>query len=191
MKTTRRKTLLVALFVSMLLLAVASTPTFAAGGGQEKVILCHKPDTPAELTIEVAAPAVDAHLAHGDYLGACRQPSEGCQAINLFVPDGQFYPYYYNQVLIATLNAGETIYTDLTIQVTSGSILERAGSVSLDTYQTVALDEKWVYAGETGTVSVEYTVLEDGEYSLGASALGFTPEDTFTVLDANFSCTPY
>jgi hypothetical protein len=37
------------------------------GRGQHKVALCHKGKT----TITVGAPAVDAHLAHGDSLGAC------------------------------------------------------------------------------------------------------------------------
>lgn len=39
--------------------------------GQSKVILCHKPGTPAAATITVAEPAVKAHLAHGDTLGPC------------------------------------------------------------------------------------------------------------------------
>jgi len=37
----------------------------------EKTVLCHKPGTRAEHTIEVANAAVPAHLAHGDYLGPC------------------------------------------------------------------------------------------------------------------------
>jgi hypothetical protein len=36
------------------------------GRGQEKVLICHKGHE-----IEVAAPAVDAHLRHGDTIGAC------------------------------------------------------------------------------------------------------------------------
>jgi hypothetical protein len=39
-----------------------------AGGGQQKVILCHK----AKKTLMVGAPAQDAHLRHGDTLGVCR-----------------------------------------------------------------------------------------------------------------------
>lgn len=42
-----------------------------SGDGQPKVVICHKPDTPAEHTLTVAEPAVPAHLNHGDYLGAC------------------------------------------------------------------------------------------------------------------------
>lgn len=42
-------------------------------GGEDKVLLCHvPPGNPAnEHEITVGEPAVDAHLAHGDYLGAC------------------------------------------------------------------------------------------------------------------------
>jgi hypothetical protein len=37
------------------------------GGGQQKVTLCHK----GKNTITVGAPATDAHLAHGDWVGEC------------------------------------------------------------------------------------------------------------------------
>jgi hypothetical protein len=59
----------------------ASAPFVADGGvsgagngaGEIKVTICHiPPGNPAnEHTIVVGAPAVPAHLAHGDYLGAC------------------------------------------------------------------------------------------------------------------------
>ena len=39
-----------------------------AAEGQEKITLCHK----GKKTLEVAEPAVDAHLRHGDRLGPCR-----------------------------------------------------------------------------------------------------------------------
>lgn len=39
-----------------------------AGEGQEKVVLCHK----GKKTLEVAAPAAEAHLRHGDTRGPCR-----------------------------------------------------------------------------------------------------------------------
>ncbi len=42
------------------------------GGGQTKVTLCHvDQETGEEITITVGAPAVPAHLAHGDTLGEC------------------------------------------------------------------------------------------------------------------------
>ena len=40
-------------------------------GGQNKVLVCHKPDKKGGHTISIAEPAVPAHLAHGDILGAC------------------------------------------------------------------------------------------------------------------------
>lgn len=43
---------------------VASSP----GEGQEKVVLCHK----GKKTLEVAAPAAEAHFGHGDTPGPCR-----------------------------------------------------------------------------------------------------------------------
>lgn len=46
-------------------------PLFAkvasAGYGEEKVTICHK----GKNTMTVAAPAADAHFAHGDTPGAC------------------------------------------------------------------------------------------------------------------------
>ncbi len=39
--------------------------------GAEKVLVCHKPDKKGGHTISIASPAVPAHLAHGDTLGAC------------------------------------------------------------------------------------------------------------------------
>lgn len=50
---------------------VSNGPLFAgeaaAGYGQQKVTICHK----GKNTLEVAAPAVQAHQGHGDTLGAC------------------------------------------------------------------------------------------------------------------------
>lgn len=42
-----------------------------SNGGGEKVLVCHKPDKKGGNTISIASPAVPAHLAHGDKLGAC------------------------------------------------------------------------------------------------------------------------
>jgi len=47
------------------------------GGGQVKVTLCHvDQETGEEITITVGAPAVPAHLAHGDILGPCDEEPE-------------------------------------------------------------------------------------------------------------------
>lgn len=39
--------------------------------GEEKVLVCHKPDKKGGHTISIASPAVPAHLAHGDKMGPC------------------------------------------------------------------------------------------------------------------------
>jgi hypothetical protein len=52
------------------------------GGGQTKVTLCHKPGTPAEKTLTVPQPAVDAHLGHGDTLGPCGGGVGGCRRLD-------------------------------------------------------------------------------------------------------------
>jgi hypothetical protein len=41
------------------------------GTGQQKEDVCHKTGSGKEHTINIAAPAVPAHVAHGDTLGAC------------------------------------------------------------------------------------------------------------------------
>ncbi|RPI85638.1 MAG: hypothetical protein EHM41_10440 [Chloroflexi bacterium] len=41
------------------------------GTGQEKVMVCHKPNSKNPHTIVIAQPAVPAHLGHGDTLGPC------------------------------------------------------------------------------------------------------------------------
>lgn len=60
------------LLVALLLASVASV-----GATSTKVTICHKPGTPAEETKEVNEHAVDGHLGHGDYLGACQPPDDG------------------------------------------------------------------------------------------------------------------
>ncbi len=49
----------------------------SGGPGQQKVTLCHvDQETGEEITITVGAPAVPAHLNHGDTLGACDDEPE-------------------------------------------------------------------------------------------------------------------
>jgi hypothetical protein len=48
-----------------------STITQTTGGGHTPVTICHKPGTPAEMTLVVDDDAVPGHLGHGDYLGEC------------------------------------------------------------------------------------------------------------------------
>jgi len=51
-----------------------TTTTTGDGGNQEKVTLCHVSENGTE-TIEVDMSAQDTHLAHGDTLGTCEQPT--------------------------------------------------------------------------------------------------------------------
>ncbi len=62
----------------------------SGGPGQQKVTLCHvDQETGEEITITVGAPAVPAHLAHGDTLGPCGPDTSGPdQVIKCFCDDG-------------------------------------------------------------------------------------------------------
>ena len=58
--------------------SIAALSLFVLPVGQvlaqaDKVTICHVVSTPNQ-TLEVAQPAVDAHLAHGDTLGECPTP---------------------------------------------------------------------------------------------------------------------
>lgn len=61
--------------------AISATAVAQQGGGQEKVTLCHATGTGGYVEISVAAPAVPAHLAHGDVhpdqYGDCPGGGEG------------------------------------------------------------------------------------------------------------------
>jgi hypothetical protein len=50
-------------------------PDAPPSDGLEKVMICHKPGTPAEKTLEIPSEDVPDHVAHGDRLGACEQTS--------------------------------------------------------------------------------------------------------------------
>ena len=63
----------------------------ALGGGEVKVTVCHiPPGNPANAhEITIGAPGVPAHLAHGDYLGACLPSANTPPPSNECPPDGQ------------------------------------------------------------------------------------------------------
>lgn len=67
-----------------LLVTALAVPVLA---GDDKVTICHKPDTKAGGTLEVAASAVDAHLAHGDFVGTCGCAIGGDACTYLNLPD--------------------------------------------------------------------------------------------------------
>lgn len=54
-------------------LVVVALITGIAAAGQQKVTICHKPLTENK-TKDVPPEAVQGHLGHGDYLGACQTP---------------------------------------------------------------------------------------------------------------------
>jgi len=70
---TGMKKLLLVFLLGAAVIGAGVIPVVASNGdgSQDKVVICHKPGTPAEHTLTVAQPAVAAHLAHGDTLGPC------------------------------------------------------------------------------------------------------------------------
>lgn len=178
MKKLRIPLLVIALLAAMLV-------PVAAGEPQEKVTLCHKPGTPAEVTIAVGAPAVDAHLAHGDYYGECSQPSEGCQAFNAYFPDPQYDPTKYAQELYGVFNAGETIHVEMTATFEAGGAFG-VGVVRLSDGDSVVDFKEYIMAGETETVSVDYLITADGTEAYAAAAVYDFPHQ---LVNVEFSCT--
>jgi hypothetical protein len=59
------------LVIGLSLVALVTGLSLAQGQGQEKVTICHHANDQQVITITVGAPAVNAHLQHGDTLGAC------------------------------------------------------------------------------------------------------------------------
>src|SRR4051812_2899491 len=51
--------------------AVGLGRTTLVDAANDKVTICHKPDTPAEKTMDVPTSALGGHLGHGDYKGPC------------------------------------------------------------------------------------------------------------------------
>src|SRR5215208_3529281 len=69
-----KKMMLLASVVALAAMMLAAAPAFAQDGGDNKVTICHiPPGNPANAhTISVGEAAVPAHLAHGDFIGSCR-----------------------------------------------------------------------------------------------------------------------
>jgi hypothetical protein len=66
---SRNKMLMLVAAVGLVMAIVAVIP--ASAGPPRKVVICHKPGTPAQKTMSVPRQAVPGHLGHGDYLGPC------------------------------------------------------------------------------------------------------------------------
>ncbi len=179
-------------FTLLVAVLVSTVTVGSVSAGQEKVTVCHKPGTPAEATLEIAAPALNAHLGHGDYEGACTGPqSDGCTALNAVVPDPQTDPYLYVFV-VSDLDffPGETIHVDMTVTASASSGVV-AVAVVLDSSGSAIAGEPQVFApGVQGTVSADYVVVAgDDADGAGAAAQVFEGEG-FTVDAVNISCTP-
>lgn len=56
--------------ISIIIVNIDSEVEAPVEGGQEKVLVCHRPPKTPH-TLSIAAPAVPAHLGHGDTLGPC------------------------------------------------------------------------------------------------------------------------
>ena len=70
-KVQNNKIILTAALVAIVGLVMASS--VLASNGQDKVEICHK----GKNTLSIGAPAVEAHLAHGDTIGACGSDDGG------------------------------------------------------------------------------------------------------------------
>lgn len=126
--------------MALVLLAALAVPLSVAAGG-DKVTICHKPNTPDEVTIEVSGNALDAHLAHGDYPGACTHteiltcPFEGV-AIPVIGPD----PVMFTVASPATPYGWETVIWSSTGQ-------NYLGSVGFPGYPPPPPDAYWLIPG--------------------------------------------
>jgi len=70
---TAMRNLLIVLLLGAAVAGACAIPVVAShdDGPQDKVVICHKPGTPAEHTMTLPESAVAAHLGHGDTLGPC------------------------------------------------------------------------------------------------------------------------
>jgi hypothetical protein len=178
------------LMIAVLLSTVAVGSTFA---GQQKVTVCHKPGTEAEATLEISAPALNAHLGHGDYEGDCQaQQSAGCETINALVPDSKTDPYeYFFGVSNLDFLPGEIIHVDITVTNANAPYpyLQSYGGIVSGAFGLLAGGfEESETPNEQVSWSADYVVVDgddtDGAYVYVIGVEGFT-------LDAvNFSCTP-
>jgi len=78
-----RKVLMTLLCVSLL---TALSAVAISQSGNEKVTICHIPpgNTAAAHSITVGAPAVEAHLSHGDFIGSCEELGPNYVSITVF-----------------------------------------------------------------------------------------------------------
>jgi hypothetical protein len=173
-------------FTLLVALLVGTVAVGSVSAGQEKVTVCHKPGTPAEATLEIAAPALNAHLGHGDYQGPCKGPeSAGCAALNAVVPDPYTGsgPYFF---VISDLDffPGETIHAD----ITGTSVgLGYHNLLVLNSNDDAIATQDVFFSDTQNTLSLDYIVIADDDAD-GVRIEG--DGANFTVDSAHISCTP-
>jgi hypothetical protein len=184
------RSLFVGALVLSLAVALAGQPTAVSAAGQERVTVCHKPGTPAEMTLEISASAQAAHIAHGDYEGVCHPPvSPGCAELNLLVPDPQTNccSYFFSAQGL-TFFPGEVIHADIT-----ATLSDEGGTdiVVFDSSFGLLAQDQDSSVAATVTSSVDYTVVA-GDNADGVNVSIFSFEDALPVtLEAvHISCTP-
>ncbi|MEZ4868662.1 MAG: hypothetical protein R3C14_45455 [Caldilineaceae bacterium] len=177
-------------FTLLIAVLIGTVSVGSVSAGQEKVTVCHKPGTAAEATLEIAAPALNAHLGHGDYEGECAEPqSDGCTALNALVPDpltGTLQ--YFLEVSNLEFFPGETLHLDLTI--TSPYPPDAFAAVGVLDGDGNTLAEQFNSGDQstTLTASVDYTVVA-GDGASGVLVNGFSWSG-ITLEAVNISCTP-
>jgi hypothetical protein len=77
-----QRALLLAVLACLMGAVAGQQPAASAKPSYSKVVICHvPPDDPDNAHVLVVnLRAVRAHLAHGDYLGECRPPTESPEA---------------------------------------------------------------------------------------------------------------
>lgn len=180
-----RYLLVLALLVSMAV-GLTNRSVYASA---DKVTICHKPGTPAEMTLEVASSAVNAHLGHGDRTGECASTvSAGCAALNALVPDPQTNPAFYLFIPSGlTFSPGETIHASITASTNDSADLYVGAGVLDANGVPLVVDEH--YADGTTTASVNYTVVA-GDNAGGAGVVASNFASGLNVVSVQISCTP-
>lgn len=127
---------------------------------REKVDVCHKPGTPAEGTLTIAAAALQAHLDHGDFEGTCDAPVEAaletCSEVDAFDVDGEVVECEEpEQELDVTIDAPESVASTepLTLQgeVSGLEGVELSYSWSSTCLSAEDLTDPLIIASEPGT----------------------------------------